>query len=85
MLNKEVLIGSLEVNLLNKTVSIALNTIIKENGIEISQSRHRCAFGPGDIEQVKEYIGSTEGPEIDYLNAIWTQDVIDAYNNSIQD
>lgn len=72
-----------DINPNNKTVSVAIVTAILKDGVEISRSEHRRAFGPGQIEDVKDYIGVNSSPEIDYLNAIWTQDVIDAYNASI--
>ncbi len=63
-----------------KTISIAKDTIILKDGEIISKSRHRCAFVPGDIERVKEYLGVTSSPEITYLNSIWTADVIEKHN-----
>lgn len=64
----------------NKTISILIVTLIKRDGVEISRENHRQAFVPGDIEAVKEYIGVTESPEITYLESIWTQEAIDAWN-----
>lgn len=66
-----------------KTVSVLKRTLILRDGELIGQENHRCAFVPGDIERVKEYIGETESPEIDYLNAIWTEEVISSYNEKI--
>lgn len=63
----------------NKTVSILLVTIIKRDGVEISRENHRKAFCPGEIEQVKEYCGVDDSPEIQYLSAIWTPEVIENY------
>ena len=68
-----------DINPNNKTVSVAMVTLILKDGIEVSRSEHRCAFVPGQIDAVKAYIGADSSPEIDYLKAIWTQEVIDAY------
>lgn len=66
-----------DINPNTKTVSIAKVTVILRDGVEVSRSEHRCAFYPGQIDAVKVYIGADSSPEIDYLNAIWTQEVID--------
>jgi hypothetical protein len=66
-----------------KTVSIAKITVILKDGIEVSRSEHRCAFAPGQIEDVMKYVGTKSSPEMDYLNAIWTPSVIAAYNELI--
>ena len=71
------------INMTSKTISVAKDTIIKKDGVEVGKQRHRCAFVPGDIEAVKTYIGATDSPEIDYLNAIWTEDVIADYQASL--
>lgn len=84
MLTEDIKIIIDTINVTNKTISIAKDTIIKKDGIIIAKSRHRQAFAPGEIDKVKEYIGINESPEIDYLNAIWTQDVIDAYNLALE-
>jgi hypothetical protein len=73
-----------DINSVLKTVSIAIDTIIKKDDVEITRSRHRCAFVPGQIEEVKAYTGlSDESPEIIYLESIWTPEVIKAYNELI--
>lgn len=72
-----------DINPHTKTVSIALDTVIKRDGEIINTSRHRRAFVPGEIQAVKDYIGVQSSPEIDYLNTIWSQEVIDAYNASL--
>lgn len=72
-----------DINPNDKTVSVAIVTLILKDGVELSRSEHRCAFAPGQIDAVKAYIGADSSPEIDYLNAIWTKDVISAYLASI--
>jgi len=71
------------INISTKTISIAKDTVISKDGVEISRSRNRRAFVPGDIESVKTYLDATESSEIDYLNAIWTEEVIEAYQESL--
>lgn len=63
-----------------KTVSVAIDTIIYRDGVEISRERNRRAFVPGQLDDVKAFIGVNESHEITYLEAIWTQEVIDEYN-----
>ena len=73
-----------DINPILKTVSVAIDTVINKDDVEIARSRHRCAFVPGQIEEVKAYTGlSDESPEIIYLNSIWTPEVIQAYNDLI--
>ena len=80
MLTEEILQPIItDINPNNKTISIAMDTIIKKDGVIVARSRNRRAFVPGDIQAVKEYIGVIDSPEITYLNALWTKEVIDAY------
>jgi hypothetical protein len=72
-----------DINPNNKTVSIAIETVIKKDGIQIAKSRERRAFVPGQIEDVKKYIGQTQSPEISYLDSLWTDSVITAYSDSL--
>lgn len=74
------------INAVSKTISIMITTIFLNNGIEVGRSDPwRKAFVPGQINDVKALTGWTDTtPEIIYLNSVWTQQVIDAYNNSQQ-
>lgn len=67
----------------NKTVSIAYDEVaVDDDGtvyVNPQKKNHRCAFVPGDIDKVKEYMGKTTGPEIAMLKAVWTASVIDKY------
>lgn len=71
------------INTTNKTISIAKDKVVLKDDVEIARQRHRCAFAPGDIEAVKEYLGIEESAEIDYLNAIWTEQVVADYQASL--
>ncbi len=72
-----------DINPNTKTISCAIDTIVLKDSVEIARTRDRRAFVPGEIEQFKQYVGATSSPEIDYLNAIWTADVISAYQQSL--
>ena len=69
-----------DINPNTKTISVAMDSVIKKDGVEVSRSRERCAFVPGDIEGVKAYTGlDDKSPEIVYLNSIWSAEVIAAH------
>jgi len=74
-----------DINPNTKSVSIAIDTVVLRNGIEIARERLRRAFVPGEIEDVKEFVGVESSPEIEYLEAIWTTEVIEAFNASLSD
>lgn len=72
------------VNLTWKTISILRVTInLDDEGNETGRNNHRCGFAPGQIEEVKQFLGVESSPEIDYLNAVWTAEVINAYQQMI--
>jgi len=70
---KETVIGKVEVVGEFKAVQVAMDTLVKEDGKLISQTRHRHVLMPdSDI--------SNEPQEIQNIcNAAWTQEVKDAY------
>lgn len=70
-----------DIDALYKTVSICKRTQIIKDGSVISESRDRRAFVPGQIEDVKTYLGVTDSPEINYLNDVWTSEVIENYQS----
>lgn len=75
---QEIIIDNINVS--TKTISIAKDSVVLRDGIEIARDRNRCAFHPGQIEEVKIYTGWDDStPEVIYLNSVWTQEVIDAY------
>lgn len=81
MLTKEIKLSKFEVNPENKTISIRKDEIIKENDVELARKSHRCAFVPGELDKVKEYMGLEDGPEIAYLESLWTEEAIQAYQD----
>jgi len=72
-ITKETQIAKIEVVGEYKAVQIATDTVIKEDGTELSRSRHRKVVHPDqDI--------SGEDAEVQAVcNAVWTQDVKDAW------
>ena len=72
-ITKETTIAKIEVVGEYKAVQIATDTVIKEDGVELSRSRHRKAIHPDqDI--------SSEDAEVQAVcNAVWTQAVRDAW------
>jgi hypothetical protein len=72
-ITKETVIGKVEVVGTYKAVQVAMDTLIKENGNLISQTRHRHVLFPdSDI--------SNEPQEVQNIcNVAWTQEVKDAY------
>lgn len=72
-ITKEQVIAKIEVVGEHKHVQIATDTVIKEDGIELSRSRHRKVVHPDqDI--------TGEDAEVQAVcNAVWTQAVKDAW------
>ena len=73
-ITKETQIAKIEVVGDYKAVQVATDTVIKEDGVEISRSRHRHVLHPGDDI-------SSEDAEVQAVcNAVWTSSVINAWN-----
>ena len=73
-ITKETEIAKIEVVGQYKAVQIASDTVIKEDGVELSRSRHRKVVHPGDDI-------SSEDAEVQAVcNAVWTSTVINAWN-----
>ena len=72
-ITKETQIAKIEVVSEHKIVQIATDTVIKEDGVELSRSRHRHVVHPDqDI--------TGEDAEVQAVcNAVWTQAVKDAW------
>jgi hypothetical protein len=68
-ITKEQIIAKIEIVGEYKAVQIATDTVIKEDGVELSRSRHRKVVHPDqDI--------SGESPDVQAVcNAVWTDDV----------
>lgn len=63
-----------------KTVSVLKRTLVKKDGVVISSHDQRCSFYPGQIEEVKSHCEVEDSAEIQYLNSIWTPEVIANYD-----
>ena len=61
----------------NNHIQVRTATIIEKDGVELTRTFHRCAFYPGsDV--------SNEDAKVQAIaNAIWTEEVIAAYQASI--
>jgi len=72
-ITKETQIGKIEVVGKYKSVQVRTDIVVMEDGEELSRKYHRHALTPdADI--------SNELPEVQAVcNAVWTQDVKDAY------
>ena len=72
-ITKETEIAKIEVVGEHKAVQIAVDTVIKEDGVELSRSRHRHVVHPDqDI--------TGEDAEVQAVcNAVWTQAIKDAW------
>ena len=72
-ITKETQIGKIEVVGKYKSVQVRTDTVILEDGVELSRNFHRHVVNPdADI--------SSENAEVQAVcNAVWTQDVKDAY------
>ena len=73
-ITKETQIAKIEVVGKYKAVQIATDTVIKEDGVELSRSRHRHVVQPHqDI--------TGEDAEVQAVcNAVWTDEVVSAWN-----
>jgi len=76
-ITKETIIAKTEIVGEYKIIQVAYDTIIKENGTEISRSRTRNSFQPdADV--------SSEEQEIkDIANLVWTDAVKTAWQNKL--
>ena len=76
-ITKETQIGKIEVVGKYKSVQVRTDTVVMEDGEELSRKYHRHALQPdADI--------SYEHTEVQAVcNAVWTQDVKDAYQTYI--
>ena len=72
-ITKETQIAKIEVVGEHKAVQIAFDTVIKEDGVEISRSRSR------KVVQAHEDITGEDAEVQAVCNAVWTQAVKDAW------
>ena len=62
-----------------KQIQVREATVIEEDGVELTRSFHRYVLSPGsDL--------TDQPPEVAAIaNAVWTQEIIDAYNAQQQE
>ena len=76
-INKETQIGKIEVVGKYKSVQVRTDTVIIEDGNELSRQYHRHSLMP-------DAVITDENTEVQAVcNAVWTQDVKDAYQTYI--
>jgi len=86
-ITKETEIAKIEVVGKYKTVQVATDTVIKEEGTEISRSRHRHSLTCGDLNDYDALVDtdiSGEDTEVQAVaNAVWTDAVKTAWKNKL--
>tara|TARA_Y100000310_G_scaffold100844_1_gene98738 strand:+ start:700 stop:981 length:282 start_codon:yes stop_codon:yes gene_type:complete len=82
-ITKEVIIGKIEVVGAFKNVQVRTDTVIKEDGTELSRSFHRHALVCGTIDESDNFVDtdiSGEDVEVQGVcNSVWTQAIKDAW------
>jgi hypothetical protein len=70
-----------------KAVQVATDTVIKEDGTELSRSRHRHVLHPGKLDDSDALVAtdiSGENTEVQAVaNAVWTDAVKLAWKNKL--
>ena len=61
----------------DQTIQIRTTTVVEEDGVELARSHHRSVVHPGE-----DVTGEAQEVQ-DIAAALWTADVIAAYNASI--
>lgn len=82
MITKTINAARFDMNPETKTLSIRMDTVLKEDGVELSRNSHRCTYVPGEVDRVMTLMGA-DAPEIAYLKAVWTKQVIADYKAMI--
>ena len=86
-ITKETQIEKTEVVGIYKAVQVATDTVIKEDNVEISRSRHRHVIHPGTLDASDNLVAtdiSSEDSEVQAVaNAVWTDAVKTAWKNKL--
>ena len=76
-------VGQVEVVGEHKFVQVRTDTVIKEDGTELSRTYHRHVLQPGDLDGSDNLVDtdiSSEDSSVQAIaNAVWTQAVKDAW------
>ena len=82
-ITKTIVIEKIEVVGEYRAVQVATDTVIKEDGTELSRSRHRHVLECGILDENNNFVDkdiSGEDSEVQTIaNAVWTQEVKDAW------
>ena len=76
-ITKEKIIAKIEVVGEYKIIQVAYDTIIKEDGTEISRSRHRNSFTPD------KDVSGEDSEIVDMANLVWTQKIKDSWQSKL--
>ena len=86
-ITKEIQIAKIEVVGEYKAVQVATDTVIKEDGTELSRSRHRHVLHPGTLNDSDALVDtdiSGEDAEVQAVaNAVWTDAVKTAWKDKL--
>ena len=86
-ITKEIKVEKIEVVGQYKAVQVATDTIIKEDGTEISRKRERHVLHPGILDDDENLVDtdiSSEDSEVQSIaNLVWTDSVKTAYKNKL--
>jgi len=86
-ITKETEIAKIEVVGIYKDVQIATDTVIKEDDVEISRSRHRHALQCGSLDGSDNLVAtdiSGENAEVQAVaNAVWTDAIKTSWKNKL--
>ena len=86
-ITKETEIAKIEVVGVYKAVQVRTDTVIKEDGTEISRSPHRHVLHPGTLNDSDALVAtdiSGEATEVQAVaNAVWTDAVKTAWKNKL--
>ena len=86
-ITKETKIEKIEIVGEHKVVQVATDTVIKEDGVEISRSRHRHVLECGTLNDSDALVDtdiSVEATEVQAVaNAVWTDAVKTAWKNKL--
>ena len=74
---KEKSIARIEIVGEHKIIQVAYDTVIKEDGTEISRSRHRNSFTPD------KDVSGEDSEIVDMANLVWTQAIKDSWQSKL--
>ena len=87
-ITKETEIAKTEVVGIYKAVQVATDTVIKEDSVEISRSRHRHVLHPGTLDASDNLVAtdiSGEDAEVQAVaNAVWTDAIKAAWKTQVE-